>query len=243
MKSSVWGIILLIAMISVSAEYPSPDTLFQFNKAACLDTGSALINLTHEGMTIAFSDLNFTIEGEDLSPQPLNGEWFIANYPVSNYEFPDDKFTGPDFVSSARFTYITTSPKLAEGKYIVTLSWPSNTIYYDNIKFAINCPGFKCKTNDDCLSQQVCENLKCKWLKCSESAYATGHNCLPKCDDNNKCTNDYQIEGKCVYIKIDGCCNKNEDCEKPKECIGNKCNEKSMNMFARFWNWLKSKYK
>ena len=229
MKGAVWCLVFLVTLISASASYfPQPGIIFGFKGAECTN-GTLLFNLTHEGNSLAFSAVNFTIESNALTPQRLTGDWYIGGYPSANYDFPADNYTGNDFFGKSRIGFKSINKFYTKGNYTITLTWPSNSLYYDRIKFAVNCPGVKCTNNDQCISQQQCTNQTCEWVRCSQDKFATGHTCLPKCNDYNECTNDYYVNGQCVYVKIDNC---------PKEAFG-----KETNIFALIWNWLKGRYK
>jgi hypothetical protein len=233
MKSIVWGLVFLIAVVSASASYlPQPGIIFEYKGANCFANGSITINLTHEGNNIPFKKINLTVESDQLPPQPLYGRWYIGEVLTSYYEPPADNYTGDNYVNKKRFKYKTTTDMYTKGDYTITLSWPSNTIYYDKIKFGVSCPGKPCQTNDQCILQQACVNSTCEWVQCKESDFAMGHTCLPKCNDYDPCTNDYFTNEQCVYVKIN-------DCKVDKE-TGKVVTP--TNIFARFWNWLKNKY-
>lgn len=230
MKGAVWGLIFLVTLISVSATYfPQPGVIFGFKGAECKN-GTLSFNLTHEGNSVGFSSVNFTVESDDLGPQALQGTWYIDSDPVTNYEFPANNYTGDDFFGKSFYKFRSNSNFYAQGKYVVTLAWPSNSLYYDHIQFAAVCPGIKCQNNDQCISQQQCTNQTCQWVKCSQDKFATGHNCLPKCNDYNDCTNDYYVNGKCAYVKINNCVVKNPTIAGTK------------NIFVLIWEWLTSRY-
>lgn len=229
MKRVVWWMLVLALIISVSASYlPQPGAIFTFKGATCYTNGTMLINITHEGTIVAFSSINMTVESDELSKQIMHGEWLVGNYPREDLRYPDNNYTGTDISSKSRFFYKTTTPMFTKGKYIVTLMWPSNTIYYEKIMFAVECPGKPCNSNDNCISEQRCENQTCKWIKCTQDNMAMGHVCQPKCNDYDSCTQDYYINGKCTFIKIDNC---------PA-----KTGLKETNLFKIIWNWLKSRY-
>ena len=233
MKGFAWGLAVLFALTLVSATYlPQPGIIFEYKGATCFSDGSMVLNLTHEGNNIAFKKINLTVEGEKLAPQKLLGNWFIGVFPATNYEHPADNYTGSNYLGKQRFKYKTLPNMYTEGEYIITLSWPSNTIYYDKIKFAVNCPGIPCTSNDQCILQQACTNQTCEWIQCEESDFAMGHTCLPKCNDYDPCTNDYFANEQCVFVKIGNCA---------VDAKG-KIVAEPTNIFARFWNWLKSKY-
>ena len=228
MKGAVWALVFLVILVSASAAFfPQPGVIFEFKGAEC-NNGTLFFNLTHEGNSIPFSSINFLLEGETLT-QNLEGSWYIGGYPSSNYEFPADDYTGNDFFGKSRIRFKSTNSFYTKDKYTITMIWPSNSLYYDRIKFAVQCPAIQCANNDKCISQQACTNQTCEWIKCPEDKFATGHTCLPKCNDYDKCTNDYYVDGKCVYTNIVGC---------TKEEV-----VKETNIFAIIWNWLKSRYK
>ncbi len=229
MKRYVFSIIFLLSIISVSANYlPTNDIILGIRGTECLSNGSLILNITHNGRSMPFSDINLTIESDTMQPQPVLGNWFIGEDPVTNYDFPDNEFTGNDFTGIATFRFVTSNNIYTTGTYTLTVNWPG-TIYYNHIKYAIRCPGKACSSNDECVSQQTCSNKICQWLVCGEGQIATGHTCINQCNDNNKCTKDYFIDGKCVYTKINNC-NKETG------------NTITKNIFARFWDWLKSRY-
>ncbi len=236
MKKIVFSLMFLISIVSASASYfPQPGIIFEFKGAECFSNGSILLNLTHEGNTVAFSRINLTAESEELSPQPLFGEWLIGGYPAVNYDYPAGNYTGNNFFGKTRFKFKTTNNIFTKGEYIVTLSWPSNSLYQDKIKFAVECPGIICNSDDDCINQQQCLNQTCEWVKCAPDQFATGHTCLPRCNDYDFCTKDYFIDGRCVYEKIENCIVQNKTAVQQKE-------QETDNIFIRFWKWLKSRY-
>ena len=237
MKLRALSIIILLAMISVSASYlPEPGVIFQIKKTNCTDNGTIILDITHEGGIVKYSDIVINASNADAKA-PLIGEWF---YP-DNYKIPEN-YTDSDVRYKSSIRFRTTNNVFTKGKYIITLSWPSNTIYYDKTMAAVECPGISCKVNDDCVSQQECKNNLCEWISCPESQIAMGHICTSKCEDYNSCTTDYYTDEGCTYIKIQGCCNKDADCTKEKVCLSQKCFIKGKNIFEKFWNWLKSRY-
>lgn len=237
MKLGVLGIIVLLMIVSVSASYfPEPGVVFQIKKANCTENGTIILEITHEGGVVKYSDIIINASNDDYTA-PLIGEWY---YP-DDFKIPKN-YTDSDLLYSGWLRFKTTNNIFTKGKYILTLYWPSNTIYFDRTMAAAECPGIKCKTNDDCVSQQACKNNMCEWISCLPSEFATGHTCLPRCEDYNPCTKNYYTEESCTYVKIKGCCNKNIECENEQECLNNKCLTKGSNIFIKFWNWLKSKY-
>lgn len=246
MKKLVYFIILLLAATMAYASLmPAADTVFTFKRAACFSNGIMEINVTHEGLSVRLADINMTVENEFLTPRPLIGAWYRGGYPTTNYERPFDNVTGQDFVSKLWLTY-RTDDLYTKGDYIITLSWPSNTIYYDHIKFAVQCPGIICdeKTNLPCTGDQKCINKVCEWFKCNDDQIAIGNTCMPRCNDYNVCTKDYYIDGQCIYVKKEGCCNIDDDCNDGFRCDNKQCalNVPQWNIFSRFWYWLKSRY-
>jgi hypothetical protein len=234
MKSIVWGLVLLIAFVSsYAAFFPEPGIVFEFKGAEC-SNGTIWLNVTHEGNNIAYKNINLTVESDALPAQRLLGDWFISGSPAKNYDYPLNISTGNNFFSKMRFRFKTAVPMFTESRYIVTLNWKSNSIYYDRIKFAVNCPAKQCVNDNQCISQQACVNQTCQWLDCDQDKFAMGHSCLPKCNDEDECTNDYFIDGQCVFVKIDDCMTVEEKIEIEQK--------QSMNIFVAFWNWLKSRY-
>ncbi|MEK6887066.1 MAG: hypothetical protein AABW88_04485 [Nanoarchaeota archaeon] len=237
MKRGVLGLMILLMMVSVSASYfPEPGVIFQIKKTNCTENGTIILDITHEGGLVKFSDIKINTSNSEFKTQ-LIGEWVSKD----NYKLAEN-YTDNDLLSKSWLRFRTTNNVFTKGKYIITLSWPSNTIYYDKTMAAVECPGIICKTNNDCVNQQSCVNNVCEWIACPPSQFATGHTCIPKCEDYNSCTSDYYTEGSCTYIKKQGCCNKDIDCEKENKCLTQKCVIKGENIFERFWNWLKSKY-
>ena len=237
MKKVLLGLVILLSIISASASYvPEPGVIFQIKKANCTDNGTIILDITHEGGIIKYSDILINATNGNIKTS-LIGEWF---YP-DNYKIPKN-YTDNDLFSKGRLRFKTINNIFTKGKYIITLSWPSNTIYYDKTMAAAECPGIICQTNKDCISQQSCLNNVCEWVSCPLSQFASGHTCLDKCEDYNSCTKDYYTEGSCTYIKIQNCCSKDSDCEKEKICSSQKCIIKGSNIFEKIWNWLKSKY-
>ena len=229
MKGGIWALVFLVTFVSASAAFfPQPGVIFGVKEYVCND-GVFTFNVTHEGNLVAFKDVRFVMENDALGQQELVGDWFIGGYPSSNYDYPAANYTDNDFFGKSRFTFKSRYNFYTKGRYEITLIWPSNSLYYDRIKFAVQCPGLPCEINDQCISQQQCTNQICEWVKCPEDKFATGHTCLPKCNDYDKCTSDYYIDGKCVYTDIVGC---------TKEEI-----VEETNIFVIIWNWLKSKYK
>lgn len=233
MKGVVLVLAVMLAIVSVSASYfPSPDAIFEWKKSNCSENGTITFEVAHEGVTIKFTDIELTIENENGLSVPMVGSWYQRKWLAENY-------TGSDFSGSTRFVFESIPGIYTTGKYKVRLGWPSTTEYYNNIQFAVECPGIPCSTNNDCNLQQECSNKVCSWLKCGESDYAMGHKCLPKCNDYDSCTTDYLINNKCEFIKKEGCCNKDEDCSAKQVCEDGNCEEKTeLNIFQRFWNWL-----
>ncbi len=237
MKRVMFGLILFLFMlISVNAANPTymplPGVVFELKSVECFSNGSIDINLTHEGASVAFKDINLTAESEDLNNLPMIGEWMYGGYPITNYGTPTENYTGSDFFGKRIFKFETTHNIYTKGKYTITLVWPSNSAFYDRIKFAVECPGISCTDNDRCISQQSCSNSTCAWIKCDESSFASGHVCLPRCNDYDSCTNDYFIDGQCVYIKTEGC----NPSEVNKEV-------KFQSTLSKIIEWLKSLYK
>jgi hypothetical protein len=238
MKGGVYILILLLAVISVSAYYPSPDAYFEYKIGKCMADGTIEINVSHYGKVLKSSEIKMDIEGDALSKQSLIGNWYVGRLEQINA-------TGADFTNPKRYTFRSLPKIYTTGKYIITLSWPSSSIYYDNIKFAVECYGLPCQTNDECISQQECKKGLCTWVSCAQDQYASGHVCFKKCEDYNVCTKDYLIDEKCIHSSIDKCCNANKDCNADEECQEKLCVKKSFfegqGFFQRFWNWLTGK--
>lgn len=232
MKRLVWALIFLISLISVSASYfPAPGISLEYKEGKCYNNGSILLNITHSGENVAFGDIKLIVEGNHLSPQELVGQWYIGDFPTTNYEYPFTNYTGTDFQSPKRFNFRTTNNIFTEGRYVINMTWPSRSPYDNHFQFAIECPGKVCNNDNNCVSQQSCVNNKCEWLDCGLYKYASGHACLDRCNDNNECTQDYFIDNQCVHVKIDKCVTVEE-----------KVQTENQNIFERFWNWLKSRY-
>ena len=235
-----WGVLVIIVLLSVvsanASRFPEPGVIFQIKKANCTENGTIILDITHEGGIVKYSDILINSSNNEFKA-PLIGEWLYRD----NYKIAEN-YTDNDLLSKSWLRFRTTNDIFTTGKYIITLSWPSNTIYYDKTMAAVECPGISCGSNDDCVNQQRCYNNICEWISCPPSQFAMGHTCLSKCEDYNSCTKDYYTEGSCTYIKIQECCSKNTDCGKEKECISQKCVIKGKNIFEKFWNWLKGKY-
>jgi hypothetical protein len=243
MKRLIWGLVFFITLISVNASYfPQPGVIFEFKGALCDSTGMIALNLSHEGNSVRFEDVKITAESNITKSLPLTGGWFIGGDPVYNYDFPENLTTGNNFFGKQRFKFRTTNNIFTKGRYVVTLSWPSNSVYQDEIMFAIECPGIECKSNDGCVSQQTCTNNICEWVKCDEDKFAVGHTCLPKCNDYDACTQDYYIDEKCIYTEIKNCCKSNQECKKSYKCEGNNCVVRGNSLFGKIFYWLKSRY-
>jgi len=237
MKRLVWGMIFLLMISFVSASYtPTPALLFEYKKSNCTN-GTLTFDVTHEGVTVAYKDLNITVKSDDLKEMPLRGDWY---YP-DNYKIPEN-YTGSDFTSKLLIRYKATTQMFTKGKYIVGLRWPSNTVYNENIQFAAECQGIRCEKDNDCILQQKCTDNICEWVKCDETQYAIGHRCFQKCEDYNSCTTDYFIDNQCIHIEIDNCCNNDGDCEINQICENKACKgiTSKFNFIKKFWNWLKS---
>lgn len=80
-----------------------------------------------------------------------------------------------------------------------------NDKYYRYVE--MYCNKTSCIANKDCKISEYCDNrdFLCKPLECDVCEKISEHECIPKCDDNNSCTDDECFEGKCKFIGRDGC--------------------------------------
>jgi hypothetical protein len=221
-KSVMWiFVFLFLTTAAFASRFPTASAIFEYRKGTCLENGTMLLNLTHDGVTIKLSDINMTIEGDYMPRMPLRGSWYQGRYRVENY-------TGRSMMGDMqRFTFITDNTYRAPGKYIIKMHWPSRSIYQNNIMFAVECPGMPCASNNNCLSEQFCSNQtkKCEWSRCGQNDFAVGHTCLPRCNDYDKCTEDHFVDGKCANVKI-------ENCEASGQMFV------KYGFFRRLWNWI-----
>ena len=230
-------LVFVVASVAAFADYPAPNSYFVFKSITCLSDGSIIFNVTHSGESLRIIDLKTEAEGEHLAKQPLLGNWYReGNHDPIN----EINYTGSDFVSPGKFSFSSGIEVYTTGKYIITLSWPSTSIYYNTISFAVDCPGVPCTDDDVCIAQQRCVNKVCEWVPCAADEYANGHVCFKRCNDNNKCTDDYFINNECINAPQKGCCISDKDCNAYEKCSNNKCTKPLLtrNIFVRFWNWL-----
>lgn len=228
MKRAVWTLIILIAVISAYAAYfPQQGTIFAIKGAKCYSSGAIIINMTHEGNILYFNQLNLTIENNELGSLPFIGIWLRNGDLLSNYDYPLNITTGNSFEEKTRFKFKTTHNIFTKGVYSIRLAWPSYIDHFDKVGIEVECPGINCSSDDSCISEQKCVNSICEWVRCDENKLASGHGCLPKCNDYDSSTEDIFSNGECAYQKI------------TKQKLPDAVKE---NIFARFWNWLKSKY-
>lgn len=84
----------------------------------------------------------------------------------------------------------------------------------------------ECTDDSECGTNEYCNTDKqgvCEQVICTECERPNNHTCLPKCSDNNACTNDICIEGSCSQTIIPNCCQTAVDCGQNTICNTNLC--------------------
>jgi len=88
-----------------------------------------------------------------------------------------------------------------------------NDNYYRYVE--MYCNKTSCIANRNCETNEYCDDdFLCKPLKCNICEKISEHECIPKCDDNNQCTEDECFEGECKFTLMDGC-ELNDSCIPP----------------------------
>lgn len=97
----------------------------------------------------------------------------------------------------------------------------------------------RCLADFDCALDEFCNKdiEKCEILNCTICQYTVNHKCIPKCKDDNTCTEDICDEGKCTYKPIEECCFLDEDCKDffsctEDSCSNNRCLHKAVECVA-----------
>jgi len=63
-----------------------------------------------------------------------------------------------------------------------------------------------CIENKNCKANEYCDkNFLCTPLQCNTCEKILNHSCIPKCNDNNPCSEDKCFEGKCKFTITNGC--------------------------------------
>lgn len=91
--------------------------------------------------------------------------------------------------------------------------------------YIANCKEPKCTFDNDCLSDEFCDNASkiCKPLNCDNCKTIYEHNCVEKCKAADICQKASCSQGICSYKRIESCCKSDMDCYDSKTCTDERC--------------------
>jgi hypothetical protein len=211
---------VLIAVVCSSLASALAETQIRFVSAVCDDSGNINAVFKQYEKGVDTTQLNLSAVHLQTGQQfEVKGEWYAWNEKV---RFLTGKSDYP-----AIATFISTNNELTMGgNFTIEFAYYKTTSLFSlaKLKFAVECPGLKCFSDNMCREEEACVDSHCTYLNCDECHLPQFHTCDSKCDDHNPCTKDICSKGACTNEYVGGnCCVKDEQCNDKLICTTDYC--------------------